>query len=386
MEKSLIVLAVAQFFVSLSFSVVSPIFSFFVISFGIPVALVGIAWIGFGVARIASEMPTGILAEKMGRKFVILLGSLLIFTAYVIFVSARTAIHLIAGCLATGYGFATFTNSSSLYVMDIAPYNKRAAYLGILSSSMVIAGIVGPPIGGYVSERYGLVSPFFVSLPASAIVISLIYAGFRDEQSSTMNRRSPETRGNFSKAVLEVVKGRSLLILSLSNFLNTFLNSSFAGFIVPVYGKEFLGLSNSQIGCVLGMSAVTSFILQLMAGLLEKCFKRVFLLTIGFLLQGISLLSFLLVSEFYTFALAVVAHGGGFGLVLPNRVALLADLTAPQERAMKLSVFNAFEDVGMLSGPITISLLASVWIQAPFIVGSSLFVIASLGLFSIRKR
>ena len=49
------------------------------------------------------------------------------------------------------------------YIADISPPEKRAANFGLTGAAFGLGFILGPALGGFVGEHFGLRAPFFVA-------------------------------------------------------------------------------------------------------------------------------------------------------------------------------------------------------------------------------
>jgi DHA1 family tetracycline resistance protein-like MFS transporter len=49
------------------------------------------------------------------------------------------------------------------YIADISPPEKRAANFGLVGAAFGLGFILGPALGGFVGEHFGLRAPFYVA-------------------------------------------------------------------------------------------------------------------------------------------------------------------------------------------------------------------------------
>jgi DHA1 family tetracycline resistance protein-like MFS transporter len=69
---------------------------------------------------------------------------------------------MFAGRLLSGMAGASYTTANA-FIADVSPPEKRAANFGLIGAAFGLGFILGPGIGGFVGEHFGLRAPFFVS-------------------------------------------------------------------------------------------------------------------------------------------------------------------------------------------------------------------------------
>jgi DHA1 family tetracycline resistance protein-like MFS transporter len=104
----------------------------------------------------------GNLSDRFGRRPV-LIGSLtMLGVDYMVTGFAPTIWWLFAGRILSGVAGASYTTANA-FIADISPPEKRAANFGLMGAAFGVGFILGPGIGGFVGEHFGLRAPFFVS-------------------------------------------------------------------------------------------------------------------------------------------------------------------------------------------------------------------------------
>ena len=80
---------------------------------------------------------------------------------------APTIGWLFIGRTLSGMAGATYPTVNA-YIADISPPEKRAANFGLVGAAFGLGFILGPALGGFVGEHFGLRAPFFVAAGLSA--------------------------------------------------------------------------------------------------------------------------------------------------------------------------------------------------------------------------
>ncbi len=102
----------------------------------------------------------GNLSDRFGRRPVLILALLMLGLDYALTGLAPTITWLFIGRLLSGMAGASYPTVNA-YIADISPPEKRAANFGLTGAAFGLGFILGPALGGFVGEHFGLRMPFF---------------------------------------------------------------------------------------------------------------------------------------------------------------------------------------------------------------------------------
>lgn len=121
--------------------------------------------------------------------------------------------------------------------------------------------------------------------------------------------------------------------------------------IIPLYAQT-LGASPEIVGLAVGASTMTGVLMKLPSGTLSDIIGRRKLLFAGGLV-------FALTPFFYPLATGVAAlillrfiHGNATALFGPTASAFISDISAPQERGIRLGLYSSLQGMGQAIGPV----------------------------------
>ena len=129
-----------------------------------------------GIVSVFVAFPNGIVSDRFGRKFSLVPGlSLLAFSAFLLSIS-ESYIGILAMVLVYGLAWGMSQSTSQVYAMDLAPPERRGAFLGVWSFFQASGGFVAPLVVGALAQWWSFSGSFItvaIWLGVSAVLIAL---------------------------------------------------------------------------------------------------------------------------------------------------------------------------------------------------------------------
>jgi len=150
-------------------------------------AIFGLFGTAFALMQFIFSPVQGALADRFGRRPVILLSNLGLGLDYIVMAVAPTIPILFLGRLVSGATSASFSISGA-YVADVTPPQERAARFGMLGAAFGIGFIIGPAIGGLLGA-IDLRAPFWAA--AALSIANFLYGALILPESLPADRRRP---------------------------------------------------------------------------------------------------------------------------------------------------------------------------------------------------
>lgn len=174
-ERRLITLAlfVATFLVALDASVVSTAMPTVIGQIG---GIQLYAWV-FSAYLLSSTVSVpiyGKLADLYGRKPVFLAATAIFLVGSMLCGQAQSMEQLIAFRLVQGLGAGGVLPITQTILGDVFPLEQRARITGLFSTVWGVSGLLGPAIGGFLTERVSWRLVFYVNFPLCVLSILLI--------------------------------------------------------------------------------------------------------------------------------------------------------------------------------------------------------------------
>lgn len=133
--------------------------------------IVGIYSVSLGI----SAFFAGSLSDRLGRRRMLKIGSLLMGLSLILHVCVINFALLIFFRLMAGISGGLLTGTCISYVRDYFPYEKRGKANGIVITGTALGQIVGIPLGILLAEQFGFSSPFFVFGVLMIVSFTLIH-------------------------------------------------------------------------------------------------------------------------------------------------------------------------------------------------------------------
>ncbi|MHA2313933.1 MAG: MFS transporter [Candidatus Hermodarchaeia archaeon] len=377
MERGFVYICLIRFLMSLSWTMINILLVIYATTFDAP-ALLGTLWTVIGLSRFLTETPGGILVDKIGSKPAIIGGLALIGASYLLFASAQTPTDVLVSSALAGAGFVVSAIGLMVQAAYYTPPDERVRYMGILNGSTMASNIVGPTIGGFIADSFGLRLSFIASSITASIAL-LIALMTREIEAKRLGRT---VRGMLHDYRMFLTK-RLYLALFVVSFLFSLISWGFRSMVLPAYGTDVLSLNITQIGFLSSATSTTLFLVQFfLSGIMER-FSRRLLVTLGLLICSIAIYSYTVTTELYGLAAISAVLGVGLGIITPSLEAIWIDITKAEDRGRVYGIRIAFFDFGQISWSTILTALVSIGSYMPLYTASAVALLNALILFLV---
>jgi len=322
--------------------------------------------VGFGLVKALANLFSGQLADRFGRKPILILGWLFGLPVPLMIIFAPTWGWVIAANVLLGIHQGFAWSMTVLMKIDLVGPSRRGLAMGLNESSGYLAVGVTALLTGYVAAAHGLrPDPFLIGIVyavlGTVLSVFLVRETRGHAQYEAMESGIPldEKPLRFRDVFLRTTwKDRSLFAASQAGLVNN-LNDGMSWGIFPLFFAAH-SVSLQGIGLIKAIYPITWAVTQLATGALSDRWGRKGFIAYGMWVQALGLLVIGLgTSAPFVFGIAgSILLGVGTAMVYPVLLAAVSDLSHPSWRARSLSVYRFWRDMGYAVGALLAGLIA----------------------------
>jgi MFS family permease len=338
----------------------------------------------FGSVKAITNYYTGSLANKVGRKNLLVIGWLFALPVPFLLMTAQNWNWIMFANVLLGINQGLTWSSTVVMKIDLVGEKNRGLAMGLNEFAGYLAVALVAFATGLVAATYGLRPyPFYIGIVLSLAGLLTSWFFVKDTKHHVAQESSNNSIPKLSNVFWDTTLfNKNLGSVTQAGLVNN-LNDGMAWGLFPILLAQ-KGFEISQIAFVTAVYPAVWGIGQLFTGKLSDYFCKKSMLFWGMFLQGIALVFFVFASSFAHYIVLASLLGWGTAMVYPTFLATVAENTHPQDRAKSLGVFRLWRDLGYAIGAVLTGLIADA-----FGINTSVVVIGILTLFSsliIEKR
>ena len=323
--------------------------------------------IAFGLAKAFANYYTGKLANRYGRKRLLVLGWLLAIPVPLLLIYAPNWNWVIFANILLGISQGLAWSSTVVMKIDLVGEKDRGLAMGLNEFAGYFAVGLMAFVSGYVANRYGITPyPFYIgiALALTGLILSLIWVkdtrGFVNQESQT------DKTEQLNNVFLETTfRNKTLSSVTQAGLVNN-LNDGMIWGLLPILLLS-LDFNTENMGLITAIYPTVWGIGQLFTGKMSDHYSKKGMLFWGMLAQGLAILLIPYASGFLLLATLAALLGLGTALVYPTFLSTIAGATSPQQRAESIGTFRLWRDLGYAFGAI-ISGITADWLGVEFAI------------------
>ncbi|TAL85689.1 MAG: MFS transporter [Rhodanobacter sp.] len=355
--------------------------------------------IAFGFVKGLVNFAAGAMADRIGRKQVLLWGWLAALPIPFLLLYAQNWGWVVAANVFLGISQGLAWSVTVISMVDLAHTEQRGLAIGINEfggyAAMGVAGLLTGVLAAAFGPREAL---FGFSLIVIVIAWLATVAFVRETRGFAHAESRAHRAGRLDEPRARIPQTRSERpgareIFTLVSFRHpTFRALSQAGvankvadtlvwILFPIYLHQ-RGLGLISIGWVTGVYAAVWGASQLWSGLLSDRIGRKWLIASGLWLVALGIVGVVLLQGFILWLAAAALMGTGMAMLYPNIIAAVNDISDPRWRGASLGVYRYWRDTGYAIGGLLLGWVAQVsqhvvpafWTTVVLLLASGLWV------------
>jgi MFS family permease len=341
----------------------------------------------FGITKAITNYGAGRLADRLGRKHVLVAGWLVAIPVPFLLMWGPSWKWIVAANVLLGVSQGLTWSLTVIMKIDLVGPKRRGLAMGVNEFSGYIAVAASAFATGWIAARYGLrPQPFYLGIVYVAcglLISALLVRDTRDHVAhETALRSAKQAEAHVSQREVfwrTTLSDRNLSSVSQAGLVNN-LNDGMAWGIFPLYFAA-AGIGLERIGVLAALYPATWGMMQLFTGAWSDRIGRKRLIVGGMWVQAIGIAITAATTSFTPFALGSLLLGLGTAMVYPTLLATIGDVAHPGWRASAVGVYRLWRDLGyaigaLLAGVVAdaFGLAAAMWLVAFITFGSGTIV------------
>ncbi len=340
----------------------------------------------FGIVKAITNYYTGALANRFGRKNLLIAGWVIGLPIPFVLMYAPDWNWIIAANVLLGINQGLTWSSTVVMKIDLVGEKQRGFAMGLNEFAGYIAVALIAFLTGWIAGEYGIRPyPFYVGIVLAVLGLlgSILFV------KDTRHHVAKETATNNLPALKNIFwettwKNKNLGSVTQAGLVNN-LNDGMAWGIFPIL-LVTKGFSISQVGIITAIYPAVWGIGQLFTGKMADKFCKKDMLYLGMLLQAIALLFLIWADTMLHFILLSTMLGWGTAMVYPTFLATVAENTNPRDRAKSIGIFRLWRDLGYAIGAILTGIIADLLSINMAIIFIAFLTLISAGIIAVRMR
>ena len=331
----------------------------------------------FGIVKAITNYYTGALANKLGRKNLLLLGWVIALPIPFILIYAQSWNWIIFANALLGINQGLTWSSTVVMKIDLVGEKDRGLAMGLNESAgyLAVGGVAF--LTGWIALEYGIRPyPFYLGILFAFTGLMLTWLFVKDTvhhvHAETSSSKLPKLKNIFLETTWT---NKNLGSISQAGFVNN-LNDGMIWGVLPIVlaSRSF---TIKEIAIIVAIYPAVWGFGQLVTGKLSDFYNKKRMLIFGMLLQAIALIAMFYGTTMLLFVILASLLGLGTAIVYPTFLSAMADFTNPIQRAQSIGVFRFWRDSGYAFGAIF-----TIIISKFFEIELSLLIIGFLTLIS----
>jgi DHA1 family tetracycline resistance protein-like MFS transporter len=363
----------------LGFGLILPLLPFYAKSFGANELTIGLLLASYSLMQFIGAPVLGRLSDRYGRRPILLISQLGTFVGFIMLGFANGLGMLFASRIVDGVSGGNISTAQA-YIADISDEKNRAKNFGLIGAAFGLGFIMGPAIGGFLSQ-FGYQVPAFAAAGLSFLSMALTFFLLHEPE-----RKAPASR-EFSVKALKRAFAHPTIGLLLTMVFTFGLAFAMFQTSFALFASARFGFDVQQTALVLTYVGVLSVIMQLVV--VKRVVKRLgenrsIMVTMASLALGLVLMAAVQNPWMLIVVMPILSFGGG--VTIPVLTSLISKSVDRAEVGGMLGISTSVDSLSRVAAPILGNALLAFGSGLPSLVGAAILVIPIALAARLRGR
>ena len=342
-----------------------PLLPLYLQHLGADVRQVGLFFTIAAVLPLLFQIFGGWISDSIGRLKAVAIGSMANMFTFVIFLLAPSWEWGLLAMATGAIGRSFVAPSFRAFIAEQSTENNRGKIYGIADTTFAVVGVLGPPLGGFLSDKYGYTMMFIVAAGFFTLATILrIGMAIRYNNLPTMNAASTletpaEPKQKTSLKNLKTSIGAMIGLLIGGGVATWILitdgiidiNFNMVGQLFPIYMNNEVGITNTQIGILNSISSIVTMSLLTISGYMSDRKGERLSIVAGMGTFAVSMVVFISSRNFASMSIAYIFFGMGQALMSPAYSSLISKVIPERLLGLAFGLFSTSVGVVALPAP-----------------------------------
>lgn len=380
-RSPLVIIFITIFIDLVGFGIVIPVLPLYAARFGASPTVIGLLLSSYSVMQFIFAPILGRLSDRVGRRPVLLfslIGTSLGFTLMGLAGSLELLFlaRIIDGI--TGGNIST----AQAYIADVTPPDQRSRGMGLIGAAFGLGFIVGPALGGVLSQ-VSFAAPFYFAAGLAAANAVALY--FLLPESLSAEHRSGARRRATISAVFRESGSWQLAAIMATYFFAT-VSFALLTAIFALFTEKRFGFDATHNGYIFAYLGLLGAVIQGgLLGRLLRAFSDKALAVVGTIIMTVSMFALPESQTLWMLLLASTGIAIGNSLVTPTLNGLASRSVSASWQGRVLGVLQSVASLARIIGPALggmllerdLNNLAALYGRTPFWTGGAIMLLAA---------
>lgn len=354
----------------IGFGIVVPVLPFITESHGADQATLGLLLASYAAMQFVFAPIWGRLSDRIGRRPV-MLATIAGSSACLLLLGLADSLAGLFVARILGGAFAANISVATAYLSDVTEEHERTRWMGMVGASFGVGFLLGPPIGGVLSQ-FGFAAPMLVASGMAALNLVFAFARLQEPERHVSRESTPPTR--------TLMRGNRLLqrFFAVNLFFSlavTQLESMFVPFMAHRFDYDALQISMIMFAMAFVMGGIQGGGMKALA----SRFGEKQLLITGMVLMAVA---FALIPWIHAIPLLMVpllVSAVGRAISQPAMMSMVSLTASAAQRGTVMGSFQSAASLARATGPLAAGLLYDVDATLPFLL-AALFTVVGFAI------